>query len=71
MNEKVPGSRGGSSYDARVASESGSISRSVAPTGETHTVTMRPRLSKVTEAHSAANRVLVTSGSRPSGPATL
>ena len=49
----------------------GSIIRSVAPTGETQTVTIRPRLSNVTDAHSAANIVLVTSGSRPSGPGVL
>ena len=61
----------GRSYDAIVASVVGSINRSVAPVGETQVVTIRPAVSKVTDAHSEANRVLVTSGSRPSGPATL
>ena len=49
----------------------GSIIRRVAPVGETQTVTIRPRRSNVTDAHSPPSIVLVTRGSRPSGPGTL
>ncbi len=67
--EPPPGLRGGSVKVARLSSVRGSSTSSRGPSTPTQIVTIRPRLSKVTDAQSADLKVDVTAMSRPSGPA--
>ena len=64
----APGTRGGSGITASVSSVRGSSSSSFGPSTPTHTVTIRPRESNVTDAHTPSRNVERFSVWRPSGP---
>jgi hypothetical protein len=65
------GWRGGSGKAAITSSVSGSSMRSRGPSSPTQIVTMRPRLSKVCDPHSALWKLETRCMLRPSGPDQL